>query len=318
MANFFQQALDTFKQVPQRIGEGIAEFQSGLDQHKQRVAEINRSQREFTTNYAQGVQNINQKLRGEITPLSKLSVTPTSIPVRVRPTVTPNATRIPTRTPTPSRVRISTPTPTPTLTEEQFFHAVKKINPNIPATSIITEYRKAHPTATPTPTPMPLLSGKLSPTIFRFQSAIDQATKNTGVSLEQYHLLRAGENQAENPDAINYNSDGTIDIGLYQINVDPKNHVEVERLKDPLYNAMKAGQIFSQRLNILKDPILAIASYNLGAGGAVLRPMDALKRAQWVYWKAGLEMPQTEFTKDPLGYVRKNMDYYRKLGLFVS
>ncbi|MCK9371241.1 transglycosylase SLT domain-containing protein [Candidatus Dojkabacteria bacterium] len=151
---------------------------------------------------------------------------------------------------------------------------------------------------------------------FKFQNEINQASKASGLDMNAFHLLRAGENQAENPSAINYNSNGTLDVGLFQINVDPRNRAEVERLKNPVYNAMRAAEIFKSRMNLLKDPVLAIASYNLGAGGAVLRPMDALKRAQWVYYKAGVEMPQTEFTKNPLLYVRQNMDYYKQLGLF--
>lgn len=152
--------------------------------------------------------------------------------------------------------------------------------------------------------------------VFKFQNEINQASKSSGLDMNAFHLLRAGENQAENPSAINYNSNGTLDVGLFQINVDPNNTAEVERLKNPVYNATRAAEIFKSRMKLLKDPVLAIASYNLGAGGAVLNPEAAFKRAQFVYEKAGIEMPQTEFAKNPLGYVRQNMDYYRKLGLF--
>ena len=155
-----------------------------------------------------------------------------------------------------------------------------------------------------------------STSTFKYQNEMNQASKQSGLSLDAFHLLRAGENQAENPMAINKNSNGTWDVGLYQINVDPNNVEEIKRLQDPLYNAMRAAEIFKSRIKLLEDPVLAIASYNLGAGGAVLRPMDAIKRAEWVYWKAGIEMPQTEFTKNPVGYVRQRMDYYKQLGLF--
>lgn len=151
---------------------------------------------------------------------------------------------------------------------------------------------------------------------FKYANEVQQASNSSGLPQEAFHLLRAGENKAENPNAIYKNNNGTWDVGLYQINVDPRNTAEVERLKNPLYNTMRAAEIFKSRVNLLKDPVLAIASYNLGAGGAVLNPAAAIKRAQWVYYNAGLTMPQTEFTKDPLGYVRKNMDYYRQLGLF--
>ena len=172
---------------------------------------------------------------------------------------------------------------------------------------------------------------KTSTPTFKFQNEINQASQSSGLDMNSFHLLRAGENQAENPEAINDNwsRDGkkivSKDVGLFQISVplynqdgtpNPNANAEIERLKNPVYNATRAADIFKSRMNLLKDPVLAIASYNLGAGGAVLNPEAALKRAEWVYWKAGVEMPQTEFTKNPLGYVRQNMDYYRKLGLF--
>ena len=175
-------------------------------------------------------------------------------------------------------------------------------------------------TPTPTPTPVPSRAPASAQgetqTQFKYQKEIEEASRSSGISLDNFHLLKAGENQAENPSAINYNKNGTLDVGLFQINVAADNTAEIERLKNPVYNAMRAGQIFTQRLNLLKDPVLALGSYNLGAGGAVLRPLDALKRAQFVYAKAGIEVPETEFTQDPVAYVRKRMDTYRSLGLF--
>lgn len=167
---------------------------------------------------------------------------------------------------------------------------------------------------TPTPTVTPTQNA-LQPQ-FKYQDIIKQASDSYGVSLDQFDLLRASENQAEDPQAIHDNGDGTVDVGLWQINVNSNNKAEIQKLMNPVYNTMRAAEIFAQRLRILEDPILALASYNLGAGGAVLRPLDAIKRAEWVYWRAGKEMPETEFTKDPEGYVRKRMDKYRKLGLF--
>jgi len=172
------------------------------------------------------------------------------------------------------------------------------------------------PTATPTPRQVSTPAQGITQPQFQYQKQIEEASRSSGISLDSFHLLRAGENQAEDPRAINQNSNGTLDVGLFQINVAANNIAEIERLKNPVYNAMRAAQIFAQRLKLLQDPVLALASYNLGAGGAVLRPIDALKRAEWVYWKAGIEMPQTEFTQDPLGYVRQRMDTYRSLGLF--
>ena len=214
-----------------------------------------------------------------------------------------------------SVVRESTPInnpSTPILTEEQYYKQQKATYPNADPRKIIMDYRQKI-VPTPTPTTQPSV---LTPTTFQFQDAINQAAQQTGLNLNQFHLLRSGENMAEKPDAIHYNSNGTIDVGLFQINVDPRNKAEVERLKNPTYNATRVAQIYTQRMRILGDPVLALASYNLGAGGAILRPIDALERAAWVYWKAGMQMPETEFTKDPLGYVRSRMDYYKRLGLF--
>lgn len=151
---------------------------------------------------------------------------------------------------------------------------------------------------------------------FKFQNEVNQVSKASGLTPNDFHLLRAGENKAENPLAINKNNDGTVDVGLYQINTNANNVDEIKRLQNPLYNTQKAADIWKSRMQILQDPVLAIGSYNLGAGGAVLNPQAALKRAQWVYYNAGVPMPQTAFTQDPTGYVNQRMDYYKQLGLF--
>ncbi len=209
---------------------------------------------------------------------------------------------------------IRTANPNLTMSDPDIINAYNKYGDKLltgltPKTANIPVYNVS-PTSVAQNTP--------TPTAFKYQDAINNVSQQTGINPLQFHLLRAGENMAENPQAINKNSNGSWDVGLFQINVDPKNIAEVERLKDPLYNTMRAGQIFKQRLNVLKDPVLAIASYNLGAGGAVLRPFDALKRAQWVYYKAGMQLPETPFTQNPLAFVKNNMDYYREIGLFKS
>jgi len=194
---------------------------------------------------------------------------------------------------------------------------------------------------TPTPKPNNPQFGNVNPAqaqeptnnvpVFKFQNEVNQISKQYGLSPNDFHLLRAGENKAENPEAINdnWNKDHTKivsrDVGLYQISVplydsngnpNPNAETEIQRLKDPLYNTQKAAEIWTSRLKLLEDPVLTIASYNLGAGGAVLRPLDALKRAQWVYYNAGIPVPQTDFAKDPVGYVNQRMDTYKQLGLF--
>lgn len=188
-----------------------------------------------------------------------------------------------------------------------------------------------------TPPTMPVKEPKAPPTVphkykFKYQEITDKVAQQTGFTEDDFNLLRAGENKAENPEAINdnWNKNHTQivskDVGLYQVSVplydrngnpNPNADAEIERLKDPEYNTKKAAEIWHQRVNLLQDPVLAIASYNMGAGGAVLDPEDAIKRAQWVYSNAGVPMPQTEFTKDPHGYVKKRMDYYRSKGLFT-
>lgn len=163
---------------------------------------------------------------------------------------------------------------------------------------------------TPTPT-------QVDPRTYKFKYArtIGRIAQTENVPLQAFHLLRSSENMAENPDAVNYNDNGTVDVGLFQINVDPKNTEEVQNLKDPEYNATRAAEIFKQRMQIFNDPVLAIASYNLGAGGAVTNPQAAIARAKLVYAKAGLKMPETAFTKDPIAFIKQNMQNYIKMGL---
>ncbi len=49
-------------------------------------------------------------------------------------------------------------------------------------------------------------------------------------------IINQCENHAFNPNAINHNHNGTVDIGVMQINVDPSNTAEVEKLHDWKYN----------------------------------------------------------------------------------
>lgn len=156
----------------------------------------------------------------------------------------------------------------------------------------------------------------------KYQDKWEREFKKRGLPPEVIRMLVTSENGQENPglEMPNYYK-GTknvksLDVGLGQVNVDPNNKAEIERLKDPDYNVSKAADIYQGRIKTLEDPLLALASYNFGAGGAVLRPEDALKRATKIYQDNGVPVPETEFKKDPAGYVNKRMDMYKRMGLF--
>lgn len=187
----------------------------------------------------------------------------------------------------------------------------------------------ATPMPTPTPMPSPVLSQPApqipqmpatpapTPSTWRskFQPIYEKVAKEKGIEPDEFRYLIQTENGQEKPDHINKNSDGTIDVGLLQINVDPKNTAEVERLKDPEYNIAKGLEILRLRKMYLEDPEMALASYNLGAGGAALNPQGAYERVSSLRKKVGLPPKETEFTKNPLEFSRARMEKYKKLGL---
>ena len=161
-------------------------------------------------------------------------------------------------------------------------------------------------------------TGGLTPDKFKYQNSVEKVAKELDLPVTDFHLIRAGENMKEDPNAVNKNSNGTEDVGLNQVNVDPSDTEEVEKLKDPMYNYARAGKIFKKYQEDLKDPVMALGAYNKGEQGAIDDPTGALARAQWVYYKAGLKMPQTKFAEDPEGYVSENKDYFEGLGFNVS
>lgn len=171
------------------------------------------------------------------------------------------------------------------------------------------------PSPVPTATPSPATDGWSS----KYQTVWESALNQKGITDKSViKLIVQSENGKEDPQHINDNGNGTVDVGLGQINVSKGDTEEIERLKNPEYNIQKATDIWNSRLKNLEDPVLALASYNLGAGGAVLNPEKALARSKELYAHSGIPLPETEFTQNPLGFVRARMDKYKKLGLFKS
>lgn len=170
------------------------------------------------------------------------------------------------------------------------------------------------PSPTPSPTASPL--GWQS----KYQNIYDRVAPQKGISQDQVRVLVTSENGKEIPDYPNYNYDKqgkkiSVDTGLLQVNT-PLDSPEISKLKDPEYAINKGLGILEQRKNILEDEVLAIASYNLGSGRAVLSPKLALNRAKVIYKNAGVPLPETPFTQDPEGFVNQRMDKYQKLGLW--
>lgn len=94
----------------------------------------------------------------------------------------------------------------------------------------------------PTPTPLPKNVSQHSVKVIReiFGEHADKGIK----------MLTTCENSTLNPHAINKaNRNGTWDVGIWQINVDPANTEEVERLKDPVYNTQRAWAKFTSKGN---------------------------------------------------------------------
>lgn len=154
-----------------------------------------------------------------------------------------------------------------------------------------------------------------------YQGIYDRVLPQKKLSRQDAQVLVTSENGKENPNYQNFNLDPktkkptSVDTGLLQINT-PLESPEIAKLKDPEYNINKGLDILRQRNAILGDPVLAIASYNKGAGGAVLDPVDALRRAKAIYKNAGVPLPDTAFTRNPQAFVDQNMGRYKQYGLF--
>jgi hypothetical protein len=177
------------------------------------------------------------------------------------------------------------------------------------------------PMPTASPIPQPSLQPQAGQWQSKFQSTYDKVVPQKKLSQNDVRVLVTSENGREIPDYQNFNVDPktgkklSVDTGLLQINT-PLDSPEIAKLKDPEYNINKGLEILRQRNAVLGDPVLAIASYNLGAGGAVLNPKKALERARKIYGNAGVPLPETPFTRDPEGFVSQNMDTYKRYGLF--
>lgn len=144
----------------------------------------------------------------------------------------------------------------------------------------------------------------------------EKTAPSQGITPDMVRVLVTSENGREDPGFTNTNGNGTVDVGLTQLNVPSTDRQTIERLKNPDVNIQEGVKRLASRVNLLGDPVLAMASWNLGPGGAVLNPQAALERAQTIYRNAGLPLPQTPFTQNPQGFVAQNMDKYRQLGLF--
>jgi len=61
-------------------------------------------------------------------------------------------------------------------------------------------------------------------------------------------MLKTCENKPFDPKAVSpLNGNGSVDVGLFQVNADPKNTEEVERLKDWEYNIQRAHKKFEAK-----------------------------------------------------------------------
>ncbi len=171
----------------------------------------------------------------------------------------------------------------------------------------------------PTPAPTPPTETPSSPggaidqtrgdpqtvTQFKFKNIYDKYINQLGLDPSVVPLLVNSENRGENPTAPNKNDNGTLDIGVLQNNVAADNVAEIQRLQNPEYSIKKGLTKYATSLNLLGDPALAIAAYNLGDRGATKWPQGAMERIKWVYWRAGLPVPQTPFTTNPGGHIKQ-------------
>lgn len=61
-------------------------------------------------------------------------------------------------------------------------------------------------------------------------------------------MLKTCENKSFDPKEVSpLNSNGTVDVGIFQVNADPKNTEEVEKLKDWEYNIQRAYKKFEAK-----------------------------------------------------------------------
>lgn len=184
---------------------------------------------------------------------------------------------------------------------------------------------RVSPTPQPTvqPQPMPTVMPQQNNWQSKYQSIYDKVLPQKKLTKQDVQVLVTSENGKEDPVFQNTNYDKlgnpkSIDTGLLQINTPISAKEEIQRLKDPEYNINKGLSILRQRNDLLGDPVLAMASYNKGARGAVRDPKDALKRARIIYKNAGIPLPETPFTKDPEGFVNQFRDKYRSLGILLE
>lgn len=152
---------------------------------------------------------------------------------------------------------------------------------------------------------------------FKYQDAVENAMRETGLTKYDFNLIRASENKLERLTVFNTNSDGTIDYGWGQRNIKPDDIEEMERLKDPYYSTLKVGEKLKNDMELLQDPVLAIAAYNRGVSGSLSNPTAAIKRAQWVYYLAGMDMPSTPFTQNPNEFLKEHWSEYQSKGLSI-
>lgn len=157
----------------------------------------------------------------------------------------------------------------------------------------------------------------------KYQPIYDKVLPKKKLTKQDVQILVTSENGREDPGFQNTNYDKfgkpkSVDTGLLQINTPIHAKEEIQKLKDPTYNIEKGLEILHQRNQVLGDPVLAIAAYNKGARGAVLNPKDALNRARVIYKNAGIPLPQTPFTQDPMGFVKQNRDRYISMGVLLQ
>lgn len=147
---------------------------------------------------------------------------------------------------------------------------------------------------------------------YKYGQLYEEKRQKYDLPHEVIDLLIASENPNEDPEAEHYNRNGTVDVGLFQISVPVWHTEKIKRMKNPEENTEAALLKFSRELKILKDLPLTIAAYNMGMRGATKYPdktvspnYNAMNRIKWVYERAGLPLPESEFVSSPCGYIKK-------------
>lgn len=177
------------------------------------------------------------------------------------------------------------------------------VQPTIQPTQGIQQLMSVPPTPTPTQRP-----GDIDPIQYGVSQEFAPLTKRMAEIAQIPHQIAVGillnENRSQRSDAVNNNSDGSADYGLWQLNGIPE--------FDPIANTERAGQILAGKRQHLvsmgiQNPALGllVESYNKGAGGAVSLFDPNVTYARKAFENVGLDPNSDPFLRDPRGYLRQ-------------